>query len=305
MKGWPVLLLLAGLVAGLLTACNRSGPAPAEPSPSLTTPSNATQTGPAASATPFQPSPTPTPLAARVNGIELSLADYQAELARYQAAQGVAPTPEDEQRVLSDLIDQALLAQAAAENGFVVDEATLQARVDGLAARLGGAEALDRWMAANGYIAATFRRDLERSITAAWMRDRIAATVPDKVEQIHARQILLYNETQANEVLAQLNAGQDFTKLAAQIDPVTEGDLGWFSRGYLPHPALEEAAFSLEPGKWSGVIATPAGFHILLVIERDPQRTPDPEARRILEAEAVRLWLQDSRSQGDIQILLP
>src|SRR3990172_13419493 len=81
--------------------------------------------------TPFQPSPTPVPLAATVNGEAITLEEFQAELARFQAAgQGEATASEIEAQaeVLDDLINQMLLAQAARENGFVMNEAQLDER---------------------------------------------------------------------------------------------------------------------------------------------------------------------------------
>jgi hypothetical protein len=61
------------------------------------------------------PSATPQPLAARVNGEEITLEQYQAELARYQVEVGTELATEDQQKVLDDLIDQILLAQGAVE----------------------------------------------------------------------------------------------------------------------------------------------------------------------------------------------
>ena len=66
-----------------------------------------------------------------------------------------------------------------------------------------------------------------------------------------------------------LEAGADFTELAYEYDPLTGGDLGWFPAGYLLQPDVETAAFSLQPGQYSGIIQTSYGYHIVYVIERD------------------------------------
>jgi peptidyl-prolyl cis-trans isomerase C len=269
--------------------------------------------------TPLPPTQTPVPLAARVNGEGITMAEYQAELKRYQAAQqALSGTPsgaqntsgmnlatDGEKRVLDDLIDQVLLAQAAAKAGFVVDDSTLQARIDRLVAQLGSAQALTDWMSVHGYSEQEFRQALRRGVAAAWMRDQIIASVPEVIEQAHARQILLYNSDQANQVLDQLRAGTDFLNLAFQYDPVTGGDLGWFPRGYLIEPALEEAVFKLKPGEHTGVIQTQLGFHILLLIELDPQHSLDPTARLVFQTNALQDWLEIQRKQNDIQVFLP
>jgi parvulin-like peptidyl-prolyl isomerase len=240
-----------------------------------------------------------------VNGFEISLAEYQAELALYQAAKGTELAAEDKKRVLDDLIDQALLAQAAHEEGFSVDEALLQERTRALVEQLGSEQALKDWYSSFGYNQDSFRQALSRSIAAAWKRDQIAAALPKTSEQVHARQILLYTAEQANEVYQQLQAGNDFGNLALKYDPLTGGELGWFPRGYLPDRKLEEAAFALQPEQYSPVIESLSGFHILQVLERDPQRGLSPEAQLTLQAQAVAEWLAQRRSESQIEITLP
>jgi parvulin-like peptidyl-prolyl isomerase len=171
--------------------------------------------------------------------------------------------------------------------------------------QLGGEDALADWMATYGYTLESFGRALTRSISAAWMRDQIIAAVPKGAEQVHARQILLYNSEQASEVYAQLEAGNDFGNLALQYDPLTGGDLGWIPRGYLPDADLEEAAFMLELEQYSPVIETLAGFHILQVIGRDPQRPLPPEALVIVQTQMLQEWLEARRDGADIQLMLP
>jgi peptidyl-prolyl cis-trans isomerase C len=301
-------LFLVFLLAGVLSACR----ADVTPGPTLLpadTPATATLPPGAPTLTPLPPTPTPEPLKATINGEALTLAEYEAELARFQAAQVEAgtnlATEEAAAWVLDNLVDAYLLAQAAREAGFVVDEVSVQTRIDELAAGVGGAQVLADWMTANGYSEAQFRYALAREMAAAWMRDQIAAGIGETADQAHARQILLYNSEEATEIFALLQNGQDFVDLAEDYDPVTGGDLGWFPRGYLPSIAVEEAAFSLQPGQYSAVIETPAGFHIVQLIERDPQHPLSPNARQVLQAQAVRNWLEDRRNQSDIQVLQP
>lgn len=290
------LILVAAVV---LAGCSRETPAPsASPPPTTSIMASSTPTQ-------SQPSPTPAPLAATVNGEAILLSDYQAELSRYQADVGTELATEDQQRVLNELIDQLLLAQAAAEAGFVVDETILQERYAGLVSQLGSDQALRDWMEANAYTEESFRRTLARSVAAAWMRDQIAAEVPTALEQVHIRQILLYNSEEADRVIAQLQSGEDFADLAALNDPAAGGDLGWVPRGYLLDAKLDEAAFSLQPGEFSAVIQTSAGYHILQVLEREPLLPLEFDARLVLQRKAVEDWLVARRSQSQIQVFTP
>jgi peptidyl-prolyl cis-trans isomerase C len=279
-----------------LSACASLSPPVATPTPALPT------------QTPIPPTPTPPPLAAIVNDEWITEAEFQAEVDRYRAA-GVAleidpGTDEAAQVVLDDLIAQVLLAQAAREAGFEITEADLETRLEALASEIGGVDALATWQSENGYTDESFRSTLKRASEAAWMRDKIITGVPGTAEQVHARQILLYNEDTARKVADQLDAGASFADLAVLYDPNAGGELGWFPRAYLLEPALEEAAFSLEAGQYSDVIETEIGYHILLVLERDPEHQLSPDAYLVMQAKALQDWLSQKRTESDI-VLAP
>jgi peptidyl-prolyl cis-trans isomerase C len=298
------LTLILSVLALVLASCRSGGPG-ITPSVGEGTPIPGTTPGTTPSLTPFQPSPTPLPLAASVNGEPILLSDYEAALARHASGIGRDLTLEEQQQTLDELIDELLLAQAARNEGYQLEEEFFQARLAQLTAEAGGEEALQQWLAENGYTEQTFEQALRQALQAAWMRDRVIEAQPQAVEQVHARQILVYSLDQANQILASLQAGTQFANLAVQVDPVTEGELGWFPRGYLLHPQLEEAAFGLQPGEISQVIQTPVGYHILQVIERESQRALDPEPLRVLQSSRLRGWLAEQRQESDIQVFRP
>ena len=291
-----ILFQLTLILALVLSAC-----ASATGTPVTTTPA-------VPSETPLPPTPTPPPLAAIVNDEWLTEEEFLAEVERFRASQqalGNDVSSDDAAKVvLDDMIAQILLAQAARAEGFEITESDLVSRVDALASEVGGADALAAWQSEHGYTVESFRSALKRAVEAAWMRDRIITTVPGTAEQVHAQQILLYNEEAANKVADQLNAGTRFEDLAVLYDPNTGGELGWFPRGYLLEPKLEEAAFGLEPGQYSDVIETEVGFHILLVVEYDPQHELSPDAYLVMQEKALQDWLAQKRAESDI-VLAP
>jgi peptidyl-prolyl cis-trans isomerase C len=264
---------------------------------------------PTATSTPAPPTATPVPAAATVNGEILPLVDYEAELARYKSAQAaLGKTASDEEAarvVLEDLVSQVLLAQGARAANLSIAEAALQSRIDALAASLGGADKLSAWQSAHGYDEASFRAALKRAAEAALMRDKIIASVPGTVEQVHARQILLYNEAEAQNVLAQLKSGAKFDDLAAQYNKgpqlETHGELGWFPQGYLLDANIEAAAFALQPGQFSEVIPSAVGFHIIYIVERGPHLL-SPDALLVLQGRAVTDWVSQQRAQASIAL---
>ena len=257
---------------------------------------------------PETPTPTEAPMALKVNGEGILLSEYQAELIRLQQAQtdlSKTATPvEQRDRVIEDLTDQLLLAQAAAQAGYKVDDATVQARIENLAKEMGGQDKLAAWESANSYTDESFQTALRRSIAVAWQRDQIINSVPTTADQVHVRQLLVQDQANAESLLSQLKNGADFATLAYQLDPPTGGDLGWFPQGYLTQTAVETAAFALETGKYSEIIQSELGFHIIYLIERDPNHPLSVDARRTLQEKKLDEWLKASKAVSKIEILV-
>jgi len=258
--------------------------------------------------TPQPPTATSEPLALSVNGESVTLVEFNAEVARYTAAQTTlgktVASADATSAVINDLVSQILLAQAAHANGFTLDDAALQARMNALATQAGGADALSKWESDHGYTDQDFRSGLKRAAESAWMRDKIISTVPSTAEQVHVQQILLYNQDKAQEFLAQLRDGTDFNELAFKADPVTRGDLGWVPRGYLLNTQIEDVAFNLEVGQHSDVITTDVGFHIVRILERDPNRLLSPDALLALQELALKKWIEDQKAKANV-VLAP
>lgn len=249
-------------------------------------------------------SPTPIPLAVSVNGAGIPISQFNEELARYQktqAALGNTPSLDVATKAVRDeYVDTLLLAQAATASGYSVTDAALQTRIDSLDTQIGGPDKLTAWETAHDYTDADFRSELRLQMSAALMRDKIAASIPATADQVHVNQILLYNADAAQQALGYLKSGWKFTDLAAQYDPVTKGELGWFPRGYISDPAIENAAFALQPGQYSDVIQAQAGYAILYLVERDPAHLLSPDALLTLQEHAVQSWLTQQRNASKI-----
>jgi parvulin-like peptidyl-prolyl isomerase len=96
----------------------------------------------------------------------------------------------------------------------------------------------------------------------------------------------------------ELQAGADFATVALNYSRdlssrAAGGDLGWFPRGILTVPEVEDAAFALQPGETSGIVQSSLGFHIVQTIERDPARPLSPAAAQVLRAAAFTAWLDE------------
>ncbi len=288
----------------MLALCAACAQPTATPAPTATvTPVPPTAT---ATATPAPPTATPVPLAARVNGQEVPLAEYAAERQRCEAAQAY---PDCGARVLQALVEQTVVEQAARAAGLTIAEAEVQAELDAAQQALGGPEAYTTWLAANGYTAEAFKEAVRRDLLRARQAERVMASVGEAAEQVHAQVILVAEEALARSLLEQVRAGAEFGPLAVanSLDASTRaagGDLGWFPRGWLTEPAVEQAAFALQPGELSEVVATEQGYYVLQVLERDPVRARAQGARQALRARAYRIWLETELAQAAVELLI-
>ncbi len=296
----PLPALRASLLAFLLAGCQQLTPGPTTTPPATFTP--------VATVTPVPPTATPVPLAARVNGQDILLSRYDADVER--CVLGLQHTEYDStgcpQAVLQGMIESTVIEQAATAAGFAVDDAAVDTALAEAEADLGGAEAFTQYLAAIGYTADTYRDAMRRDLLRKRMTESIGSTVAATAEQVHALLILVGTEAEARDLLAQIQGGADFASLALEhsLDAssrVAGGDLGWFARDTLTMPEIETAAFALEPGGVSDVVATPLGYAIVRVEERDPQRALDDDQLRAVRDAAVRTWLADQLAKAQIE----
>ncbi len=123
-------------------------------------------------------------------------------------------------------------------------------------------------------------------------------------ETVTLRQILVPTFNEARDVRRRLlKNSRSFENLARTRSKAPEAEaaglMGVFSRGELP-PELEEAAFALPPGRTSGIVQTPLGYHVLRVDERQESRD------RLLEdcREEIGARLQRARSEQAVRQLV-
>jgi len=94
----------------------------------------------------------------------------------------------------------------------------------------------------------------------------------------------------AEEILARLNKGEDFAKVALETSDDADsakngGALGLLSPGKTNSEEFEKAAFALKSGEISDIVQTPFGFHIIKVDEKTEKRTATfDESKGYIEA---------------------
>ena len=218
------------------------------------------------------------------------------------AAQGQTPTLQVvRQQVLDTMIDQLALAQYARENGIDVSDATLEQALQQTAAnfKLDVAQ-LRQQVEAQGLSWSEYKAQLRREILIARLRQRDVAsrvTVSDQeIDHYLAQQRSQQQAPQGDITLAQifvplaanadaaqvtaararidaalalLRQGREFAQVA-KLDSVGAeardgGLLGTRSAQDCPDVFIN-AIRGLRPGQVTGVIRSPAGFHILKLV---------------------------------------
>ena len=249
-------------------------------------------------------------------------------------------------QVLSELIEKTLLVQRADELGITVAEDEIDAAIDevlkqnqltreqliealqseGMAFekyrenlrqqilryKLVGREVQARVEVTNTEIRDYFRENIEKYREDPFLRlSRMTFPIPakaaaDQVEAIRSK---------AQAALDRLKQGEEFypVLLSYSADQSAEGgDMGTFAEGELTS-AFERAVRDLKEGEISGLVETPAGFHILLVTERSSGKvrqfdTVKDEIQRILRdkktEERFKEWSKGLRKEAYIDIRL-
>ncbi len=299
-------------IAGLLVSCGPKGTPPSEeitPRPTSTATQEVTLPPPTPTAVASSPIATSEPIAALVNGQPILLADYQEETARFEAAmagQGLDLESEDgkamlaqmRRQVLDSMIEQVLIKQAAAQEGVAISEEVLEAAIQESIEEGGGQASFEEWLQTSNLTYEDFREELRFQLLALAIFEQVSASIPTTADQVHARHIVVNSEEEAQAILAQLQAGEDFATLAGQLsqDENTKevgGDLGFFPRGLLISPEVEEAAFALAPGQTSEVVQSQFGYHVVQVLEKAPDRPLPEELLNALREEAFARWVQE------------
>jgi parvulin-like peptidyl-prolyl isomerase len=129
--------------------------------------------------------------------------------------------------------------------------------------------------------------------------------------EITARHILVTSRPQAEQVLARLKNGEDFSKLAKEFstDPVSAskgGEIGPFKIGDLV-PEFEKAVFALKIGKTSDIVQTQFGYHIIQKLKESPlpsktMEQSGDEIKRIVEKIKFDKWIEQAKAKYNVNI---
>jgi parvulin-like peptidyl-prolyl isomerase len=138
---------------------------------------------------------------------------------------------------------------------------------------------------------------LREKLTAA-----VASDVPATEAQIQARHILVENEEIAKAAKERIDKGEPFEKVAQELstddsNKAQGGDLGWFGRGRMVKP-FEDKAFELPVGQVSDPLQTTFGWHLIKVEAKDESRSVDESALQEKRDAKLREWLESTKTDA-------
>ncbi|MGM0651477.1 MAG: foldase protein PrsA [Bacillota bacterium] len=261
-------------------------------------------------------------IVAKVNGEEIT----RDELFEAMYAQGG-------REVLDQVITRKLIIQLAEEKGITVSEEELEEEIKDIIDESfqGAEEQLEMILEQYGISLDAFREDARLNLLVRKLAmEEIDISEEeakeyfeenrqlfDTEEEVEARHILVESREEANEVMALLEEGENFTDLAAEYSTDTSnkddgGDLGFFGRGMMTEE-FEEVVFSLEVGETGGPVETSFGYHIVEVTDRREAEEVDFEDVREEVEEAmieqqvpavINEIVQSQLEEADIEYLL-
>jgi peptidyl-prolyl cis-trans isomerase C len=233
---------------------------------------------------------------ATVNGKELSAAMFDAFSKAVMGGAAEAPTDEQRGQMVDQLINMTLAAQAAEKDGLAKDPA-VQARLELLRTQILAEAASEKYIKSH-------------PVSDSEMRAEYDAQVANMPKEYKARHILVDKKESADAIIAKLEAGGDFAKLAAAESKDSSakngGDLGWFSPQSMVKPfadavaALQKGAYTKQP------VQSEFGWHVILLEDVRTPEVPEfdqvkPQVEMFTQRKKLQTYLEELRKNATIQ----
>ena len=247
---------------------------------------------------------------AKVNGVTIGDRAISQELAmlkqqmagRVSVQQLDSMEPMLKQQAVANLVNRALLTQAADRENISVTEEQVDAKFEEIRANFPDEAAFVAQLSRSNMTPEEFRREVKRGIKLEELvgMKTVGSVAPTEEEarefydsnterfstpeRVRTSHILLKVEetdseiareqkrTKIEEIQGELVAGGDLAALAMENSDCPSkskgGDLGFFGRGQMVKP-FEDVAFALDIGEISPVVETKFGFHVIKVTEKE------------------------------------
>jgi len=233
---------------------------------------------------------------------------------------------------LNDLIDQTLLIQKAISEGLKATEKEVSEAIKNFK-ESSGTEGYKSFLETTGMTDKDFKQEMYNQVLVGELHDKVVAKVKVTEEEVKAyydahpedfgnlrelkvSHILLKTKEEAEDVIEQLKAGEDFGTLAQELstEPAakeTKGDLGFINEQTNFVTEFKEAALKLKPGEMTEEpVKSQFGYHVIKAFEeKEAHLEPFDEvrdqaellAKQAKEKQAWTDYVTNLRKQADIK----
>ncbi|MBI4189605.1 MAG: peptidylprolyl isomerase [Betaproteobacteria bacterium] len=234
---------------------------------------------------------------AKVNGVTIPQSRVDL-LLKNNAAQGQPDTPELRNRIREELITREVISQEALKKGLDKSpEVTTQLEIQ------------KQIFLVNAYLQDYFKTHPVSEDTLKKEYERQKSLLGDK--EYKARHILVKQENDAKQIIAQLKKGVSFEKIAAeksedQGSKGRGGDLDWSAPGrYVP--PFGEALKKLKKGQLTDPpVQTQFGWHVIRLDDERAYKAPGfeevkPQIQQNLQRQTLDKLIGDLRAKAKIE----
>jgi len=244
---------------------------------------------------------------ARVNGVLITAADYERVLNALAQDRRSALQPGDRDLVLNRLIEEELLVQRGLELGFVQHDAKVRkdlstAVIDSVVAEYADLQPGDDELAL--YYRAHqdfFTRPGRLRLRQVWVR------TPPGADPVAV-------QARAAAAARRLRGGEDFASVQSalgdpEVSPIPDALLPITKLSDYLGPTAVRAVLGQPAGTITDPVRSSTGFHVLEVVETEPDAAPPfaeiqpqvaAEYRRRKAEDALRGYLDDLRQRADV-----
>ena len=233
----------------------------------------------------------------KVNGKEIPQSRIDAGV-KSRISQGQPDTPELRSSVRDALINQEIIAQEALRRG-INKKPDVAAAID-----------INRQdILVNAYVQDYLEKNPVTEDTLKKEYERIKAQLGGR--EYKARHILVENESEAKDIIAQIRKGSSFEKLAAERSKDTGtkdkgGDLDWSVPGNFVKQ-FADALAKLKKGQMTDApVQSNFGWHVIRLDDERPYQPPAYDAvkqnlQRSVQQQMVQKVLADLRAKAKIE----
>ncbi|WP_411727209.1 peptidylprolyl isomerase [Methyloglobulus sp.] len=239
---------------------------------------------------------------ASVNGQYISkktLEDLEKDIA--QRSQGQTPAFPKE-KLVDELVQREILVQDAVQKKLDQAPETV-AQLEAARKAILTQASLQNYLKANPITDAEIKKEYDSKVGGG------------NGTEYKASHILVKTEDEAKKLIAELDKGGKFAKLANKHsldakESKNGGDLGWFNPSQMVAP-FSEAVAKLEKSKYSKEpVKTQFGYHIIRLEDSRKQTPPPLEAVKeqltpTLQRQKIQAMVENLRKQAKVEILLP